>query len=135
MTGIFPDLELYPEMIQPREGWKYLGTGGTRECYLLPSGNVLKIPRCLAGADGNHKEALLWKKRHAPEEIDGWYDGWSFARCRIIPGTDLLVMEYVEPYQSRGLLSYDLPKWCTRVDCAQVGFNRAGQLVAYDYAE
>lgn len=57
----------------------------------------------------------------------------EMAACRIIipdgdAGVPMLAMQYVEPIR----YSNDLPKWVDCVDCAQVGYNRQGRLVAYD---
>lgn len=99
--------------------FKYLGSGRNRTTYLLPSGKyVLKIPRNEAGVfDNADEEALSLYKTHA--------------RCRTIKlfGTLCLVMEYVE----QASLDKELPTWCDFVDCRQVGYNRKGKLLAYDY--
>lgn len=111
--------------------WKYLGSGRHREVWRLPSGNVLKMPRGLDGKWANEREAKSWIDRDEIHERDLW----KLARCRLIPGTSILVMEYIRRYYDCGLEYHDLPKWAQHIDCAQVGYNRKGELVAFDYAE
>jgi hypothetical protein len=110
---------------------KYLSSGRHRDVYLLPGGKyVLKVPRNDAGVSDNYWE----------DAFDYHKDAWSKtvrvnARCRLIPGTNLLVMEYVEPVsydEIESKLGY-IPKWVDFIDCQQVGFNRNGKLKAYDY--
>lgn len=54
------------------------------------------------------------------------------ARCRIIDIKEIpvLVMEFVTqvPYGK------DMPSWADFIDCQQVGWNKKGEIVAYDYA-
>lgn len=106
-------------------GLKYLGSGRHRDVYLLPSGkNVIKVPSSRDGVASNHREARI---RY---EKDPWTDKEKvYARCRIIPGTNFLVMEYIDPVISCN----NLPKWTNCIDCGQVGYNRKGELKAYDY--
>lgn len=108
--------------------WIYLGSGRHREVWRLPSGNVLKIPKGMTGEAANVEESKMWINRFNLEDC---HSDWKLARCRLIPGTFILVMEYLRPHK----MCYDeLPYWCQLVDGGQVGFNRKGELVAYDYA-
>lgn len=110
---------------------KYLGSGRNRAVYLLPGGKyVIKIPINALGLADNDEEHCF---RHMK-------DPWAkkervFARCRLIPGTFLLVMEYVEDasYQEIRNKLGKVPEWVGCIDSGQVGFNRQGKLVAYDY--
>jgi hypothetical protein len=111
----------------------YLSSGTNRDVYLLPGGKyVLKVPRNENGIADNYWEAA----------IDFHKDAWSKkirvnARCRLIPGTTLLVMEYVEPATTAEVkhrLNLErMPEWTDFIDCQQVGFTRSGKLKAYDY--
>lgn len=101
--------------------WTYLGTGRNRAVYLLPGNrNVIKIPLNDEGVFQNEYEARSAKR-------DDWLYRWQKARCRLI--FPCLIMEYVElgPFS-------DLPDWSDYVDCQQVGKNRLGNFVAYDWA-
>ena len=60
-------------------------------------------------------EANEWRKSN--KEV--------LARCMMAIGY-LLIMEYVDP------VSGVLPQWCEEFD-DQVGYNKKGKLVAYDY--
>ena len=143
---------LFSKDISVPSSWKYLGGGASRLAWLLPSGNVIKYPRNKWGIADNQLEATIWKDRFDPEKVRAHYianDLWcesnhewhqvvsefKFARCRLIPNTYLLVMEYVACWNARGELRDDLPRWARHMDGAQVGYNRNGELVAYDYAE
>lgn len=92
--------------------------------YLSRSGkHVIKVPICYRGQYANEQEARDYR--------DGSFLGRSrLARCREakLDGQWVLVMERVEP--ANGVL----PEWTDFVDCRQVGYNRKGNLVAYDWA-
>lgn len=108
-------------------GLEPLGCGKDRHTFALPGGrNVIKYPRCTEGMDANYDEAALFRiygqKGHPKIGL---------ARCRLIPGTSILVMEVVE----RAEWKSGLPSWCAWIDGGQVGYTRRGVLVAYDYAD
>lgn len=51
----------------------------------------------------------------------------------VVPeGMDVLVMEKVDIHGVSHLGYKDMPDWVGSVDCAQVGYDRNGRLVAYD---
>ena len=104
---------------------KHLGTGRNRAVYLLPSGkNVIKIPM---NGDGIH-DNLAEEYRYRVQRTS-WY---PLARCRLLPGSHNLIMEYVKfPDSYCGLRESN--SWIDSVDCCQIGYNRVGKLVAYDY--
>ena len=145
-------------ILRGQENWIHLGTGRHRKVWLLPSGYVLKEGTSPGGKAANVEEARIWKERHNLSELINCRAkaSWKLARCRLIPRTLLLVMEFVWPTGGGGesqrkeeaiphfpkwtnrffhLNWRDLPGWCNNVDCEQVGFNRQGNLVAYDYAD
>jgi len=99
---------------------KFLGEGRRRRVYLSPSGRtVVKVPKCGFGVSDNLIERDRY--RHNPEG--------RYAPCRFWPGTNMLVMEYVEPIQRL----CDKPEWADYIDCGQVGTSRSGKVLAYDY--
>ena len=105
--------------------FELVGSGRHRETWRR--GNcVIKIPLCNYGVEDNWQERKLWLKYRTTDKDDVQY-----ARCRLIANW-LLMMEYVEPYH-RTKCFQDLPKWTHYIDCGQVGFNRRGKLLAYDY--
>lgn len=102
--------------------YQLLGVGRNRVTFLLPSGKyVLKIPRNDSGVWDNHHEARL-------------SGTWNYARCKLVNlcGIWCLVMEYLNCETI--YKEYDsLPDWTIGVDCCQVGYNRKGKLLAYDF--
>jgi hypothetical protein len=111
-------------MIRPKLTWKYLGEGGYRYAYLLRSGRyVIKIPKDEVGERYNRMEYIDYTHARRP----------NIGRCRLIKykGQDCLIMEYIRPTT----IKYNqLPEWAQFIDCAQVGYNRKGKLLAYDWA-
>lgn len=104
------------------KGFKFLGSGKDRRVFLTPNKKyVIKFPIHKDGAQANWNEARRWRYRKS-------YDK-KFARCKLIPNTDILVMEYVKPRK----IGDPVPRWAYGVDCLQVGYNCNGNLVAYDY--
>ncbi len=100
----------------------FLGEGRNRLVFL--HGNfVVKVPRNDYGCYDNEREADISRSfRHGN-------GGIHYARCRLIPGSFILVMELVD-------LVFKNPKengWWDFVDCQQVGLTRFGKLVAYDF--
>ena len=88
---------------------------------------VFKIPRTASGFSENVLEHQYYRGRNA--------ESFPMASCKLVHVCDIpiLVMELVKelPYD------YDreeIPWWVDFIDCQQVGLNRAGNLVAYDYA-
>ena len=102
---------------------KCIGEGRGRRVFLLPSGkNVIKVPLNEDGIHDNMAEAFRFRKQRK-----AWF---PLARCMM--WGQYLIMEYIEPVYGFG----DLMKqynWVGMVDCCQVGYNRAGKLVAFDY--
>ena len=78
---------------------------------------VIKLPINIEGEGCNYNEHEKYRSGDR-----------RLARCRLVG--NVLVMEYVthhpEPIGK-------LPSWCSFIDCCQVGYNRKGMLVAYDY--
>jgi hypothetical protein len=106
-------------------GFRQLGAGRHRLAFLAPSGrNVVKVPLSDWGAMDNTTEALYWRERDQGTV--------PLARCRIFCDGLLLAMEAVDTLST---WTYDDLPWAIQIDCAQVGRNRRGQFVAYDYAE
>lgn len=101
--------------------YEYLGCGRNRMVFALKSKNfVIKIPLNIAGNSDNFIEG---KKQDF---------GYPVAKARSIILNDFccVIMEYVE-HACR--FDHELPDWTGFVDCGQVGFNKKGELVAYDF--
>lgn len=112
------------DTILTEAGFRRLFAGRNRLSYLSPSGrNVVKIPLNDYGAHDNNDEAFHFRRERAK-----WF---PLARCRLFCDGLLLVMEWVEIDPNWEYS--DLPEWATWVDSGQVGLNRKGEFVAYDY--
>jgi len=120
------------------KGYEFLGCGRSRKVFLSPNGQwVVKIPIGPYGMEDNLREYQLWKLSH-----------YQRARCRIVSRI-CLVMEFVDHqlmldrFNVTGENAHEiyiqsmlkLPRWVILLDCFQAGYNRKGQLVAYDYAD
>ena len=123
----------------------FLGAGRHRRVYT----NVSAFPYCILGSDyvikvpwngwhHDNRSGLDWGisdnyREHTlslrygdkPDE-----NGIVYAYARILPN-GWLVMERVDP---TWIPREDRPAWADYVDCAQVGRNKKGLIVAYDYA-
>jgi hypothetical protein len=101
------------------DGWILIGEGSKRKAYRSACGNhVVKIPKDHIGIGENMKEAHTYRTG----------DRNLLARCIMTFGF-LIIMEYVSPIDADAC---DLPTWCKEYD-NQVGYNKNGKLVAYDY--
>ena len=111
------------------QGYIRIGQGNNRVAYAKDSSHVIKIPTNLRGVVDSDREAQEFK-------MNGKFDGdRHLAECHVemIEKQPVLWMEYVEPIP----ITPDVRKensWIDFVDCAQVGNDQKGNLVAYDYA-
>lgn len=113
---------------------KLLGQGRNRMVFLLPSGlNVIKVPLNEDGIIDNWHE-------HCIRSTGNPYDHQKTrARCRILPGSNCLIMEYLTVMFYPDLLEYytprkmKIPDWIGSIDCSQVGLSLTGKVKAYDY--
>ena len=104
-------------------GFKVVGQGRHRRGMLFPSGKyILKVPINTEGQQANEEEAERYQTDYSEKG----------ARCRMIDykGFPCLVMEAVKP----NLYSSSDCPFLHEVDCGQVGMNRKGKIVAYDYS-
>lgn len=89
---------------------------------------VVKLPMNYGGVADNDWEGSV---RHSQDPREAKY-----ARTRMVYFGEIPVvfMEYVKSTGYSDLRNLGpVPKWVDGIDCQQVGFNRRGQLVAYDY--
>lgn len=104
------------------EKYEYIGRGRNRIVFKSKSGKyVIKVPRNIEGNGDNFRET---KK----EDF-----GFPVPKSRRIILDDFccVIMEYVEHVSFKDTKA---PSWVSWIDCGQVGHNRKGELVAYDYA-
>lgn len=112
-------------------GYEFKGCGRHRTCYAKPKSKyVLKIPRNLAGFEANRAEVAFYENR---KQFTDSQD--RMARCRLVMIHDIpcVVMEKIN--RDLGYGPNPWPNWVYTVDCQQVGFDRKGRLVAYDFAD
>lgn len=108
-----------------------VGRGRNREAFVTKSGDyVVKVPVSLQGFDDNIFEAREYRK-----EVERCRKGGegTLARARILHvlpvGVPLLVMEKLDT----NIDFAEMPPWAASVDLQQVGFDRHGNVKAYDY--
>lgn len=105
-----------------------LGYGRTRICFLDDDNRVIKIPFTREGYQASSGEVRTYENFKKDPEA-GWI---PTAECYFtqVAGIDiwLLSMERVV----RQEFGDPRPEWVDSVDCAQVGWNAASELVAYD---
>ena len=109
-------------------------SGRNRNVFRMPGGYVVKIPTCMDGIADNDWEGSLSNS----EEGTGFDIGYiQYARTRMGYYKDIPIvfMEYVEFLPSSKIKERygKQPDWCWSVDCGQVGSNKYGRLVAFDY--
>ena len=104
-----------------------LGSGRNRAVFKLKSGNyVIKFPLNEEGVADNDWEASICSNKHEGDEDDVQYPKTRYIELQ---GFVCCIMEYIEPCDSID----GMPDWIGFVDCGQVGYNKKGRLLAYDY--
>ena len=99
--------------------------GNSRATYISKN-YVFKLPITDDGICQNEDESVLLSD-----------DYWKFAKTKLIdPDSRLICMERVEHASLSKIKETigSIPEFVFGIDCSQVGFNRRGQLVAYDFA-
>lgn len=106
------------------EGWTHLASGRERRVFSHPERTdmVAKVPTSPEGFASCLREADL-------SEGEGKRGFIPIAYCRLDDEHMILWMERVEVHAGD---RSSLPGWTMSVDCAQVGYDRSGTLVAYD---
>jgi hypothetical protein len=133
------DANLYKiEEVANQKELKYLRRGTTRRVYATKSGNyVIKFPRSPLDEISNKEEAQSWNKKD-------WKLAGKLAKCRLISlnGMICLIMERVESLYE--VMEDNHPndrderitKWAANLnDGPQVGINRKGKILVYDWAK
>lgn len=104
---------------------------GTERATFILDDIVIKIPHNCDGVRANYTELFLYQKF-----LEGDLDSFVPAQCWMHPISEevrVLVLGMVRVSGSVNLFSKDVPDWCWSIDHAQVGYNKEGTLVAYDY--
>jgi len=108
-------------------GWTYIGRGKNRRVWKLKNKNfVLKIAYTDSGIIANKNEHTFYRNSNRI----------NFAACRLICD-NILMMRAVSILDDSDFCQYKLiPSWAFNLnDGPQVGIDRNGMIVAYDYAE
>lgn len=107
-----------------------IGSGRNRTVWKTSKGNVVKVPRNWNGAVDNEFESMNSDKTLG-------YEILGKTKCFYIDGIAILVMEYLERASCEEVNEYigSSFDWTDFIDCGQVGFNKNGQLRAYDYGK
>lgn len=107
--------------------------GRNRNVFLLPGGYVVKIPKNFHGIGDNDWEGSV---SNTKESIDDPYYV-QYPKTRLVYKGDVAIvfMEFITPMSSKDIISRfgEEPDWVDSVDGGQVGVNKNGRLVAYDY--
>ena len=105
-------------------GWIYIGSGKNRR-VLKRKNFVLKIAYTDSGIIANKNEHIYYRNNRI-----------NFAACRLICD-NILMMRAVSILDDLDFCQYKLiPSWAFNLnDGPQVGIDRNGMIVAYDYAE
>ncbi len=106
---------------------------GRNRIVFVMHGYVVKLPFNGQGFADNDWEGSV---SNTPETV-GDMDYIQYPHTRLIYFKDIpvLFMEYVKHLGWSGtesLLGYE-PAWIGSVDCGQIGINKHGRIVAYDY--
>ncbi len=118
------------------KGYTYLGEGGYREVFISPDKRwVVKLPKYEGQLDNWHEfmNYVNWKT------LSINFDKRRFARTKFLElfGLPVVVMETLES-AGRRYDTEEVPNWpegLSLPDDLQVGKNRKGEWVVYDYAD
>jgi hypothetical protein len=123
---VLPTLNQFARRLLEKYG-EPIGAGRNRVVWKMRGSHVIKLPRCDSGITDNDWEGSV-------------SDPGFTARTRLIYIHDIpiVVMEYVEDVtlaqisEHLGLPAGDIG-WAGCFDSGQVGFNKSGTLLAYDW--
>ncbi len=107
-------------------GYTLIGKGSNRTVFLNPQQtHVIKVAHDGAGILENINEARVWSEAPIGER-------YRLARCKLIRN-NILIMEAVrEPHYSIRPIIRARQLWAEKYNF-QVGYNKNGRLVAFDY--
>lgn len=124
MSDIYTAIDKILGRLQAKYG-EPIGSGLSR--IVFDTGKyVIKVPRDESCFNANYNEEFRGRRKLKNE---------IYTVCRIwhIDKVPILWMEKVEILEK---IDYDnLPDWIAFIDCGQVGYNKYGELVAYDYGD
>lgn len=105
-----------------------IGEGKDRIVFLSRDRkSVIKMPRCANCEIANEREL----------HPNAWLEPQQYARTwrddQLSDQTGILIIRMEHVRLVVGAHHGELPDWASAVDCSQVGYNAAGNLVAYDW--
>lgn len=106
-------------------------SGRNRATFVFRN-HVVKLPINFGGLGDNDWEGSV---SNGPDQDDRYSIQYARTRLYYVGELPVLFMERVTPAGSveiENRLGFE-PEWVYSVDCGQVGFNKSGRLVAYDY--
>lgn len=105
---------------------------GRTRCTFMFGRYVVKLPITHAGVGDNDWEGSV---SNGPDQNEEEHVQYARTRMHYEDSIPVLFMEYVEWARTAEIVARlgHEPDWVGCVDCGQVGFNRAGKLVAFDY--
>jgi hypothetical protein len=123
----FPDLLKWEnELIN--NGWKFVGSGRHRR-VLKRKNYVIKIPWQIEGVQANINEARLYNRY---KQI--YNNTRHYAPCKLIKNNCLIMkaVDIIDPFLFKEFDEY----WVFYLkDGAQVGYDKQGNLLAFDYSD
>ncbi len=109
-----------------------ISAGRQRTVWSTGSGYVIKVPKDESGDCANANEEWT-HKRH-----DKFLGDYAKTRTFLVADRVICIAEYIEPASTEDLTAVygdrkDWPLWIKALDCEQAGFNRDGQVKAFDF--
>ena len=108
-------------------------TGRNRNTFVLNETIVVKLPRNAQGCIDNDWEGSVSNTTESFN--DPFWTQYPRTRLAVFKEIPVVFMEKIQPLTSSQIIELfgHEPDWVAGVDCGQVGINRFGRLVAYDY--
>lgn len=106
--------------------------GRNRRVYVMRNGYVVKVPLNLGGITDNDWEGSV---SPASQISSDWQIQYPKTRLFHVEEIPIVLMEFVEFAGEDKIVERfgRFPNWVYRIDGGQVGFNRLGRLVAFDF--
>ena len=121
---------------------RYLAKGvpyecGRNRCTFIFRTYVVKLPLTDYGISDNDWEGSVSNDPDFTPEpgTEDWYIQYARTRLAQVGSVPVLLMERVEYATYATIMEREgkEPDWIASVDCGQVGYNKSGKLVAFDY--
>ena len=100
--------------------------GGSKLAFIDSDGDVIKVPHHQSDEDCLESEVRTYQRY-----ISGDPGIIPIAHCFLERYRGVLI-ERMELVTRHDIPRDNYPEWVSEVDCEQVGYNRAGELVAFD---